>query len=162
MSNVISIVGKSNSGKTTLIEKIINELSTRGYKIATIKHTFHKLNIDSPGKDTWRHINAGSKATALIASDAYAIIKPSTDSNSINEIIKIFEGKFDLIIVEGFKQSNLAKIIVKSSDDVSLISDLKNVIAIATNEPLNTAIKQFMLNDIVGISNLIENSIMTQ
>jgi molybdopterin-guanine dinucleotide biosynthesis protein B len=158
MIKVIAIVGKSKSGKTTLIERLIKVLSSRGLRIATVKHTFHKLNIDIPGKDTWRHIKAGSKATALSTPDALMIIKPTAVKDNLDHLIKMFND-YDLLLVEGFKESKLPKIIVQRSDDESLISNLANVIAVATNIPLKTDLKQLSLDDINGIADFIEKFI---
>ena len=60
MPPIISIVGKSNSGKTTFLEKVVRELKRRGYRVAVVKHSTHDIKIDQPGKDTWRLAQAGS------------------------------------------------------------------------------------------------------
>jgi len=65
MPPIVSIIGESKSGKTTLIEKLISELKSRGYRVASIKHSVHKLDFDKAGKDSWRHLQAGSSATAM-------------------------------------------------------------------------------------------------
>ncbi|MCU0489929.1 MAG: molybdopterin-guanine dinucleotide biosynthesis protein B, partial [Anaerolineales bacterium] len=73
---ILSIIGKSNSGKTTLLEKLIPELRQRGYRVATIKHHAHAgFEIDQPGKDTWRHAQAGSQVVVITAPDKLALIE---------------------------------------------------------------------------------------
>jgi molybdopterin-guanine dinucleotide biosynthesis protein B len=62
---IISVVGKSQSGKTTLIEKLIPELKKRGYRIGTVKHTFHEFDMDKKGKDSWRHKQPAQKRSLL-------------------------------------------------------------------------------------------------
>ncbi len=69
MLPIVSIIGSSNSGKTTVIEKLIQELKSRGYRVATIKHTPQEVFFDEVGKDSWRHIQAGSEATILSSPD---------------------------------------------------------------------------------------------
>ncbi len=65
MPPIVSVVGKSKSGKTTLIEKLIQELKSRGYRVATIKHIPQGVSFDEPGKDSWRHLQAGSEAASF-------------------------------------------------------------------------------------------------
>ena len=79
MIPIVAVVGKSNSGKTTLIEKLIPELNKRGYRVATVKHHNHLLEIDTPGKDSWRHKQAGAQTTFI--STPGALAKPTTRSS---------------------------------------------------------------------------------
>jgi len=84
---IISIVGKSKSGKTTLLEKIIPELKKRNYRVATIKHHAHRgLEIDQPGKDTWRHAQAGSDHIVIVAPDKVASIRKVESAPTLDEI----------------------------------------------------------------------------
>jgi len=69
MPPVVSIVGRAKSGKTTLLERLIGELTSRGYRVATIKHTPQGMSFDKPDKDSWRHLQAGSKATIACSPD---------------------------------------------------------------------------------------------
>ena len=99
---IISIVGKSNSGKTTLIEKIIPLLKDRGYRVGTIKHDVHGFEIDHEGKDTYRHFQAGTD-TVLIASSKdkkLALIKKVNESLSLDELTETFFPDIDIIITE--------------------------------------------------------------
>ncbi len=75
MKPIISIVGKKNSGKTTLIEKIIPELTKRGYKVGAIKHDVHEFEIDHEGKDTWRMTKAGADTVVIASDKKLAMIK---------------------------------------------------------------------------------------
>lgn len=107
---VISIVGKSNSGKTSLLVKIIRNLSKKGYRIGTIKHYNHKFEIDYPGKDSYRHFHAGSDATIIVSPEKLALVKRLSKPLFLNSIIKNFFQGFDLVITEGFKQEHKPKI----------------------------------------------------
>ena len=81
---ILSIVGKSGSGKTTLLEKLIAELKRRGYRVATIKHHAHPgFEIDQPGKDTWRHAQAGSDHVVIAAPDKIASIRRLERDNQL-------------------------------------------------------------------------------
>ncbi|MFC1920697.1 molybdopterin-guanine dinucleotide biosynthesis protein B [Chloroflexota bacterium] len=156
MPAIVSIVGNSNSGKTTLVEKIVRELKTRGYRIATVKHTPQEATLDEPGKDSWRHLQAGSEAAVVGSHDKIMLIKPVTSASVLDEVIRLLGEDYDIIIVEGFKQSETPKIEVHRKETGPLIKDLKNLIAIATNEPTDTETVQFSIDDFKSIADLIE------
>jgi len=158
MPPIVSIVGESKSGKTTLIEALISELKSRGHRIATIKHSVHRLNFDKPDKDSWRHIQAGSDATAIVSPDQIVLIKPATQEPDLNEIARLFGEDYDIILAEGFKQSSVPKLEVHRKAIGPLLSHINNLIAIATDEPLGTKTRQFSLYDIKGLADLLENS----
>jgi len=158
MPPVISIVGQSKSGKTTLIEALISELKSRGYRIATIKHSVHRLNFDKPDKDSWRHIQAGSDATAVVSPDQSVLIKLTAQESELNDIARLFGEDYDIILTEGFKQSNAPKIEVHRKAIGPPLSQINNLIAIASDELLETNTRQFSLDDIKGLADLLENS----
>lgn len=157
MPQIISIVGESKSGKTTLIEKLISELKSRGYRVATIKHSVHGLNLDTPGKDSWRHIQAGSAATAIVSPDRIVLIKTITAEPDLNEIARLFDEDYDIILAEGFKQSQASKVEVHRKAAGPTLSRVNNLIAIATDEPLETKTRQFSLNDVLGLADFLES-----
>jgi len=158
MLPIVSIVGKSKSGKTTLMEALISELKSRGYRIATIKHSVHRLNFDKPDKDSWRHIQAGSDATAIASPDQIVLIKPITQEPDLNEVALLFGKDYDIILTEGFKQSSVPKLEVHRKAIGPPLSQINNLMAIATDEPLETKIRQFSLHDIKGLADFLENS----
>ena len=158
MPHIVAVVGQSKSGKTTLIEKLISELKSRGYRVATIKHSAHKLSFDKPDKDSWRHIQAGSVATAIASPDQIVIIKPVAEMPDLNEIVRLFGKDYDIILAEGFKQSSAPKLEVHRKAAGPLLGKINNLVAIATNEPLETKVRQFPLHDIRGIADFLENS----
>lgn len=159
MSTAIAIIGKSKTGKTTLIEKLIAELKLRGYKIATVKHTFHIVDFDIPGTDTWRHMQAGSDAVVLSSSKSLMMVKKIADNTSAEDAIAMLCEDYDVVIVEGFKHSDLPKIEVHRKEKGSPLLNMKNLVAIATDEKLETLIPQFALSDVKGIADLIQRSI---
>jgi len=157
MPPVVAIVGKSKSGKTTLIEKLISELKSRDYRVGTVKHAPLEVDVDKPGKDSWRHIRAGSEATAIVASDKIVLIKPVTHTVGLDEIVRFFGEDYDIILAEGFKQSGTPKIEVHRKEVGPPLSSVRKLIAIATDEPLETKTRQFSLQDITGLADLLEN-----
>lgn len=160
MPPIISVIGKSKAGKTTLIEKLIPELKSRGYRIGTIKHSAHKLSFDKPDKDSWRHIKAGSASTAIVSPDQIMLIKPVTEEPDLDKIARLFGEDYDIILAEGFKQSSAPKLEVHRKAVGPPLSNVNNLIAIATDEPLETRTKQLSLHGIKSIADFLENSFM--
>ena len=156
MTPIISIVGKSKAGKTTLLEKLIVELKSRGYRVATVKHTPNGMTFDQPGKDSWRHIQAGSEATIISSPDKVVLIKPVVSTVTLDEIARLFGEDYDIILTEGFKQDNAPKIEVHRRQVGPPLSSVKKLFAIATDEPLETNTRQFSLEDIKGLADLLE------
>jgi molybdopterin-guanine dinucleotide biosynthesis protein B len=156
MPPVVSIVGKSKSGKTTLMEKLVEELKSRGYRVATIKHAPEGMTFDEPGKDSWRHIQAGSEATALASPDRMVLIRPIARALTLDEIVRFFGEDYDIILAEGFKQGNAPKIEVHRKEVGPPLTTIKKRIAIVTDEPLETKTRQFSWQDIKGLADLLE------
>jgi molybdopterin-guanine dinucleotide biosynthesis protein B len=157
MPPIISIVGESKTGKTTLIEKLISELKSRNYRVATIKHSIHHLDFDKTGKDSWRHLEAGSEATAVISPNRIVFIRPVTGETVLEEVTQMFGKEYDIILAEGFKVSSVPKIEVHRKGAGSLLRGVRNIIAIITDEPLETKTLQFNLKDIKELADFIEN-----
>lgn len=109
MIPVISIVGRSNSGKTTLLEKIIGELRRRNIKVGTIKHHHYTFDIDTEGKDTWRFWMAGSDSVAISSPSKFALVSRVEKEKNIDEIVRLM-GDVDLVITEGYKKCDKPKI----------------------------------------------------
>jgi len=159
MIPIVSIVGKSNSGKTTLLEKIISDLVGRGYRIATIKHNKHGFNIDHEGKDSYRHKKAGAHTTIVSSPHQIALISDVDHDHSFEEIRNKFITEVDIILTEGFKVNDYPKIeVFRSELKRELISTKEdNLIAVATDIKLDIDVPCFDLNDAKGIADFIEN-----
>ena len=108
MTPIISIVGKSESGKTTLIEKLIPELKKRGYRIGTVKHALHGFQIDREGKDSFRHKAAGADTVVVVSPKSIAMVK-NGGGETLDFVVKYFSD-MDLVITEGYKRENKPKI----------------------------------------------------
>ena len=156
MPPIVSIVGRAKSGKTTLMEKLIGELKSRSYQVATIKHTPQGMSLDKPDKDSWRHLNAGSEATAIGSPDRVMLIKPVTQDPSLDEIVRFLGEDYDIILAEGFKQDSAPKIEVHRKEAGPPLGAVRKLIAIATDEPLEVKTRQFSLQDIKGLADLLE------
>jgi len=156
MPPIVSIVGKSESGKTTLLEKLIAELKSRGYRVATVKHAPNESSFDEPGKDSWRHVKAGSEAAVISSSDKLVLIKPLKQEAGFEQIAHLLGEDYDIILAEGFSQGDTPKIEVHRKQAGPLLPDAKKRIAIATDEPLDTKTRQFSLDDAKGLADLLE------
>jgi len=161
MHSIISIVGKSGSGKTTLLESLISELKQRGYKVAIIKHSHHANDLDTSSKDTWRFTRAGSELSAINSLDHLAIYRKMDRYFDPQEISDFVLWDYDLILTEGFKGSHYPKIEVHQSEQgEELLTNPEQLLAVVTDKPLALDIPQFSREDIKGISDLIENTLI--
>ncbi len=155
---IVSIVGKSNSGKTTLLEKIISELVARGYRVATIKHNKHGFNIDHEGKDSYRHKKAGAHTTVVSSPHQLALVSDVDHDYSFEEIRDKFITDADIILTEGFKVNDYPKIEVYRSElKRELISAKENnLIAVASDIELDVDVPCMNINDPKIIADFIE------
>ena len=156
MPPVVSIVGKSKSGKTTLLEKLIPELKSRGYRVASIKHTHRNISIPESDKDGDRHLKAGSEASLVSTPDRLYLVKPVTQELNLEQVARIIGEDYDIILAEGFKDDDAPKIEVHRRENAPPLKDVKKLFAVATDETLDTKVRQFSLEDTKGIADLIE------
>lgn len=163
MIPIISIVGKSDSGKTTLIEKLVPELTRRGYRIATIKHDVHGFEVDREGKDSWRHKQAGAHTVVISSPNRVALIRDVKKDLSLNEIRDKLVRDVDLIISEGYKKDVQPKIeIFRKEKHKELLSTKEdNLVAIVSNQEFDMGVPCFRLEDISGLSDFIEKRFLT-
>ena len=129
MVPVISFVGYSKSGKTTLLEKVVPELKSLGYRVAFIKHTHHtNFDIDLPGKDTWRLSQAGSDVMVISSAEKLAIIQKVSEELYLNQILELIADKVDVILTEGYKQADTMKIEVSNSKENNLVEIVEFIV----------------------------------
>lgn len=156
MPPVVSIVGKSSTGKTTFLEKLLRELSGRGHKVATIKHSHHSINFDDPKKDSYRHAQAGAAATMVSSTTSFQIIKPLPREFKIDELTRFLGEDYDLILTEGFSRGDAPKVEIHRKEAGPLLEVASKLFAVVTDEPLDTEARQFALEDVKGVADLIE------
>ncbi|MGQ9694758.1 MAG: molybdopterin-guanine dinucleotide biosynthesis protein B [Thermodesulfobacteriota bacterium] len=162
MIPIVSIVGKSNSGKTTLMEKLIAELVRRGYKVATIKHDVHGFEIDREGKDSWRHKKAGAHTVIISSPQKLALIRDVDHDAELTELREKYIKDVDIILSEGFKRNSQPKIEVfrQELEQDLLCQKEDNLLAIASNKPFSIGVPCFDLDDACGLVNLIEEKFL--
>jgi molybdopterin-guanine dinucleotide biosynthesis protein B len=163
MRSIISIVGKSSSGKTTLLEKLIAELKKRGYKVAIVKHSHHKDDLDTAAKDTWRFTKAGSELSVINSLDHLAIYRRMDNYFDPQDISNFVLWDFDILLTEGFKGSKYPKIEVhRNEQGQELLTDPKLLLAVVTDKPLDVDVPQLSHDDVAGIADIIEKTIISQ
>ncbi|MFC1926035.1 molybdopterin-guanine dinucleotide biosynthesis protein B [Chloroflexota bacterium] len=160
MSLIISFVGRSNSGKTTLLEKLVSELKRRGYNLAIIKHCASGFDLDQPGKDSWRFAKAGGDTVVLSSASQIAFTKSVDREATLEELIDRIDGEYDLVLTEGFKNGNAPKIEVHRRGSGELICSAEELVAIVTDEPLDIAAPQYSPDDVEALADLIEKRVI--
>jgi molybdopterin-guanine dinucleotide biosynthesis protein B len=157
---LICVVGRSGAGKTTLLEKLIPELKRRDYRVATIKHHVHRggLEFDRPGKDSWRHAQAGADHVTLVAPGGVASVRRVDREPTLDEVAAAIHD-VDIILVEGYKWAARPKIEVvrAASGGATPVSAPEELLAIVSDLPLLLAdVPRFDLDDAPGLADLIE------
>ncbi|TDB36980.1 MAG: molybdopterin-guanine dinucleotide biosynthesis protein B [Actinobacteria bacterium] len=157
---VVSVVGKSDSGKTTLMEGLIRALTSRGWRVATCKHHVHEVDIDQPGKDSWRHARAGSRVTMISSPTQFAVVRAVDAERSLDEIAaEAGAGGCDVLLTEGFKRAGNVRIEVsRMARSDEMISEPEELFALVTDNPdlHPEGVPLFGLGDATALAVLIE------
>ncbi len=162
MIPIVSVVGKSDSGKTTLIEKLVPELVRRGYRIATVKHDIHGFEVDREGKDSWRHKRAGAHTVVISSSNKVALIRDVERDLTLEEIREKLIRDVDLILSEGYKKDIQPKIEIfrKEMHQELLCGKEDNLVAVVSNRFFDIGIPCFELDDMKGLADFIEKDFL--
>ncbi len=163
---VVAFIGYQNSGKTTLVEKVIAELSARGMRVGSIKHHgHHGFDIDVPGKDSWRHAQAGSRHVGLICANRYAEYADTDNELPLDVLLDRFVD-VDIVIVEGYKAAGLANVVVARSgvdrlrgqSSLDLVGE--GTLALACNDALANRVRLDQpvvdINDAGAVADVVE------
>jgi molybdopterin-guanine dinucleotide biosynthesis protein B len=161
---VLAISGYSGSGKTTLIEKVVPLLVKAGLRVSLIKHAHHHFEVDQPGKDSWRHRQAGCAEVLVSSSQRWALMRElrGEPEPRLEELLARFS-PCDLVIVEGWKHDPVPRIEVHraGAGRPLLFPHDPHVLAVATDEPLETALPQYGLDDAAGVARFILDFVKT-
>jgi molybdopterin molybdotransferase len=154
---IVAFVGRSGSGKTTLLVQVIAELSRRGYRVATIKHHLHSnFQVDQPGKDSWRHAQAGSRHVVIAAPGKIASIRLLDRELSLEEIATGIPD-VDIVLAEGYKLSEVPMIeVVRAANSPDVVGQAAQRIALVTDMDLDLGVPRYALDDANGVADLIE------
>jgi len=160
----IHIVGRKNSGKTTMIEILVDRLTSDGYRVGTVKHSGHRHPVDQPGKDSWRHRRAGAAVTALLSGGQAGLFFDLDSHQSYKQQLAERFHAMDLVLVEGDKESREGLIIEvwrSPTNQPPLAAVCDTIIALITDDPLPEELNLPILSfsDINAIVNLITSEI---
>jgi molybdopterin-guanine dinucleotide biosynthesis adapter protein len=156
MTPILSFVGKSGVGKTTLMEKLVVELKRRSYRLGVIKHHAHTTPVDGRGKDSWRYAEAGANVVVVSSPIEFARFERVERELTLDEIAE-HVGAVDLILTEGFKREAAPKIEVsRTALGADLVGRADELIAVVSDHPISLDIPRFDLEDVAGIAAFIE------
>ncbi len=155
---VLCFVGRKNSGKTTLMEKVIAGLKAAGHRVAAVKHDAHRFEIDHPGKDSYRFSAAGADITVISSREKTAVVLHHREEIPLESILSRFVEGVDIILAEGYKASRFPKIEVhrKATGEPLIDPPPPGLIAVATDERVDTAVPQLDIHDSERLVELIQ------
>jgi molybdopterin-guanine dinucleotide biosynthesis adapter protein len=157
MIPVLSIIGRSNTGKTTFIEKLIPMLHAKKIRVATIKHHLHEFESDREGKDSYRHKKAGARIAMIVSPQKLAFTADTERELTLAELVSTYISDVDLVIVEGFKEERTPKIeLYRYSEELApLCRNDRDVIALMSDRPVDAPIPVLSRDDIQTAADLI-------
>jgi molybdopterin-guanine dinucleotide biosynthesis protein B len=158
---VFGVTGWKNSGKTTLVEALVRELTRRGWQVATVKHAHHDFDIDKDGTDSFRHRKAGAKEVAIVSGRRWALMHELREEEepTLEDVLSRLSPS-DLVLVEGYKRETHRKIETRrleAKDRSPLTATDGNIAAVAADHSVTgETVPVFGLDDIPGIADFIE------
>ncbi len=153
----IHIVGRQNHGKTALLVELIGELAGRGLRVGTVKHSSHVHELDTPGKDSFRHREAGANPAAIVTKDLIGVYMPrDPDADFYERLAPMFTG-CDLVLVEGDLQGRGAKIEVfrAAVGGDCLASSCREIQAVVTDDPLELNVPVLPRSDVARVADYV-------
>ena len=164
MPPVLALIGRPNSGKTTLIEKLIPALVEKGVRVGTIKHHHGEIQMDTPGKDTWRHKKAGASVVLLSSPSGIGLVQDTAGDTPVEDIVSLYFQGVDLVIAEGYKWSTLPKIEVYRSTlyDKPMQEPGETLIAMVSDVEIRPGLPWFKPEDVFSLADFIQEKIIKQ
>lgn len=159
---VLGVAGWKNSGKTTLVEGLVAELSARGHAVSTLKHAHHAFDVDQPGTDSFRHRAAGAREAVIVSDRRWAIMHELRGAEEPGfEAMLARLSPCDIVLVEGYKREPHPKIECRrrdAADHAPLGLASPNIVAIAADHPVTeeVAVPVFALHDVAAICDFVE------
>jgi len=159
MPPLFCIAGYKNVGKTTLTSRLVSELTARGFKVSTIKHAHHAVDIDQPGRDSYMHREAGAQEVVLVSRARWALLHElrGAQEPTLDEILGRMS-PCDIVLTEGYKRDKHPKIEVRRNgvDRPPLAEEDRSVVAIACDVEISGApVPVLNVDDISGIADFI-------
>ena len=159
---VISIVGHSDSGKTTFLEKLIPVLTSKGCRVATIKHHVHDFQTDREGKDSYRHKKAGALISMIASPRKIALVQDLDRELTVEEIVSRYVRGVDLVITEGYKREEWPKIeVYRTGKGKKPVSGADaSLMALVADKRVNADVPVFLWDDAEGVAEFILSRII--
>lgn len=155
---VFGIAGYSGSGKTTLLEKLIPQITARGLTVSVIKHAHHGFDIDRPGKDSYRHREAGATEVLISCGVRWALMHELREERepALDDLL-VRLSPCDLVLVEGFKNEPTPKLEVyrPANGKPPIYPGRKDIVAVATDAPIDAEVPRLDINDAAAIADFI-------
>ena len=161
MQRIFGVTGWKNSGKTTLMVRLVAELTRRGWRVSTVKHAHHSFDVDRQGTDSRRHREAGASEVAIVSGHRWALMHElrGEDEPPLDEVLDRLS-PCDLVLIEGYKTAPHRKIEARrmaAGDTSPLTASHPNIVAIAADHPVSgETVDVFDLDDIDAIAGFIE------
>ena len=156
--HIFGITGWKNSGKTTLVVKLVTHLTQAGYKVSTIKHAHHAFDIDHPGRDSFQHREAGATEVLVSSINRWAIIHELRNESEISLETALSKlTPVDLVLVEGYKLDKHPKLQVVRFDvnKELMVDSIPNIVAIASDQTVNSLVPVLNLNNTAEVADFI-------
>lgn len=160
---IINIVGRRNSGKTTLVERLIKHFVSEGKRVAVFKTTHHDFEMDRPGKDSSRFIEAGASASAIANDKRLGLVMDIPSAVDPLDFIKKFFSGYDIVFIEGHKFGSLPKIEVigDSADSPLYVSGIENIKLLVSDNEIISSLPLYKRDDIISIAAELKNIFFT-
>jgi len=150
---VVSVVARSNTGKTTLLEGLLPALKGMGVRVAVVKHHHHTSSFDTPGKDTFRLAEAGAELVVGVSPVQVATFRKETGSSDLDSVIAQHCAGYDLVLTEGYKRGHYPKIEVHRAErSTELLCDSGEMLALVTDTGWDIDVPQFSLDNPAGLA----------
>jgi molybdopterin-guanine dinucleotide biosynthesis adapter protein len=156
-ATIISIAGKQNAGKTTLLKDLIPKLKGQGYRVGTLKYNIRKFDIDHEGKDTYKYSNSGADSVAISTQSEFVVMKKTANPLTLHEIIEAHFNDVDVVLVEGYREDGYPRIRIIDPQDTNRVkTDSENELLLVNEKTENSC---FSIDGINRAMNFIEKSL---
>lgn len=156
----ISVVGRRNSGKTTVLEGLIAELTRRGLRVGVLKHSAHDFEIDREGKDTWRHRQAGARAVGIMSPRGLAVTRELDGELPLEQAVGLLGADLDIVLTEGFKQAATMKIeVVRAATGCEVATPAEQLLAVVSDCPVATSALRLGFGDAAALADIVGHQV---
>lgn len=156
MLPVVSFVGNSGAGKTTILEKVVRELKARGYRVTVIKHVHHDFQIDYAGKDSWRFTQAGSDSVVIASPTKIALVEQRTAEPPLDDLVAMVEGRADIVLTEGFRGSGKPQVLlIRGAQAAQSARGETGPLAIVSDQPVDASVPRFDFDEVPRLTDLL-------